>query len=401
MGAGRCLANGNRSNRAGDRRYLVFGVCAVSFGVRREFKVEKTTVFITGGAGFIGSRLAVAFDPEVFQVTVFDSFHAQAHDGNPDTRAVLQQHQVRIIQGDVRDEVALGAAIAASRPQIVYHLAAETGTGQSFDLPARYNDVNVMGTARLIEAIRAQGRFVRRVIVASSRSVYGEGACVDDDGQLVAAKERVADDLKRGDFAPKDILGRSLRPVPTNASCPVAPASIYASTKLMQEYLLKQAFWGTKVEVGILRLQNVFGPGQSMNNPYTGVLSIFCRQILEGRGLSVFEDGEITRDFVLVDDVVSAFVAMARAQRMPTEILDIGTGEGVTIFEVACRLMILLGQDPARVSVTGDFRPGDIRHAVADIALARSLLGWVPAHSLDQGLAKLTDWASRELRAIA
>ncbi len=363
--------------------------------------MEKSTVLITGGAGFIGSRLACALSPDLYQVTVFDNFHPQSHEGNTDTRALLQQSGVRIIQGDVRDEAALCAAVAASRPQIVYHLAAETGTGQSFDLPARYNDVNVMGTARLIEAIRARGKFVRRVILASSRSVYGEGACVDSDGRPVAAVERVAADLERGDFAPKDMAGRSLRPVPTNADCTVAPASIYASTKLMQEYLLKQAFWGTKVDVGILRLQNVFGPGQSMNNPYTGVLSIFCRQILEGQGLSVFEDGQITRDFVLVDDVVSAFAAMARAARMPAEILDIGTGEGATILQVARRLMSQLGQDPDRVAVTGAFRPGDIRHAVADISRAREKLGWAPAFSLDQGLARLGEWAGQEMRAIA
>lgn len=363
--------------------------------------MERTTVFVTGGAGFIGSRLAASFPPDAFQVTVFDNFHPQAHEGNPDTRAVLLQRGVRIIQGDVRDDAALSAAVAASRPQIVYHLAAETGTGQSFDLPSRYNDVNVMGTARLIEAIRSEGKFVRRVILASSRSVYGEGACVDSDGRLVPAVERIAADMERGDFAPKDMSGRTLRPIPTNAECSVAPASIYASTKLMQEYLLKQAFWGTKVDVGILRLQNVFGPGQSMNNPYTGVLSIFCRQILECRGLNVFEDGMITRDFVLVDDVVSAFVAMARVPRLPTEILDIGTGEGATILAVARRLMTLLGQDPSRVTISGAFRPGDIRHAVADISRAREKLGWSPACSLDQGLARLTDWAGQELRAIA
>lgn len=363
--------------------------------------MERTTVLITGGAGFIGSRLATSFSPDRFQVTVFDNFHPQAHEGNSDTRAILQQRGVRIIQGDVRDDVAMAAAVAASRPQIVYHLAAETGTGQSFDLPARYSDVNVMGTVRLIEAIRAQGKFVRRVILASSRSVYGEGACVDSDDRLVPAVERIAADMERGDFAPKDMSGRSLRPVPTNADCAVAPASIYASTKLMQEYLLKQAFWGTKVDVGILRLQNVFGPGQSMNNPYTGVLSIFCRQILEGCGLNIFEDGEITRDFVLVDDAVSAFIAMAHAPRLPPEILDIGTGEGATILAVARRLTMLLGQDPSRVTVTGAFRPGDIRHAVADISRAREKLGWSPAFSLDQGLTRLAEWAGRELRAIA
>ena len=165
---------------------------------------------------------------------------------------------VRIVRGDVRDAQALARAIAAADPEIVYHLAAETGTGQSFDELVRYNDVNVMGTAKLIEAVRAHAPGLGRIILAGSRAVYGEGACVDADDRPAVAVERRAEHMAVGDFEPRDALGRKLKPVPTSAlTCPVAPASIYASTKLMQEYLLKQAFWGTPVEIGILRLQNV------------------------------------------------------------------------------------------------------------------------------------------------
>jgi dTDP-L-rhamnose 4-epimerase len=349
-------------------------------------------VLITGGAGFIGSRLAAALSADA-AVTVFDNFNPQVHDGNPENRDRLARYGVAVIEGDIRDGAAVAAAVTKTRPQIIYHLAAETGTGQSFDLVTRYNDVNIMGTAHLIEAIRAHAPDLTRVILAGSRSVYGEGACVDANGRPTPAVERLDADLARGDFAPRDRHGVPLTPVPTDATCVVAPASIYASTKLMQEYLLAQAFWGTGVAVGILRLQNVYGPGQSLNNPYTGVLSIFTRQIMEGKTLDIFEDGEITRDFVLVDDVVAAFAAMGQVADMPREIIDIGSGEPATILDVATRLLGLLGAPRDRHRITGAYRPGDIRYAVADITGARDMLGWSPDTTLQQGLEALVWWS--------
>lgn len=349
-------------------------------------------ILITGGAGFIGSRLAEAWADRA-DVTVFDNFHPQVHDGNEGNHARLGR--AKVVRGDVRDASALGAAIAEADPHLIYHLAAETGTGQSFDLPARYTDVNVMGTAHLIEAARAHAPSLRRIVLAGSRSVYGEGACVDGDGRLTPAMARTAEDMERGDFAPKDAQGRPLTPVATNADCVVAPASVYASTKLMQEYLLQQAFWGTEVEIGVLRLQNVYGPGQSLNNPYTGVISIFARQLEEGKRLNIFEDGEITRDFVLVDDVVDAFVAMGAAEACPREILDIGSGEGVTIHDMARMLSEMLGRDPDDMTVTGAFRAGDIRYAVADVSRAKAALDWRPKHDIRSGLTRFVTW-SRE-----
>lgn len=350
-------------------------------------------VLITGGAGFIGSRLAIGLQAAGCQVTVYDNFHPQAHKGNSDTTQGLRAAGVDIVTGDVCDGAALRASLQQANPQLVYHLAAETGTGQSFDLPVRYTEVNVLGTAQLIEAIRAAGPDVSRVVLAGSRSVYGEGACIDAEGQLTPAVERLPADMERGDFAPKDCQGRKLTPVATNADCAVAPASIYASSKLMQEFMLRQGFWGTGVDVGILRLQNVYGPGQSMNNPYTGVLSIFCRQILEGKTLNIFEDGDIIRDFVLVDDVVAAFIAIGRAEKMPAEILDIGVGKAASILQVAQKLLTVLGQDPGKVTVTGAFRPGDIRYAVADISRAKAHLGWEPRVDVDEGLRRLAEWS--------
>ena len=360
----------------------------------------KKTVLITGGAGFIGSRLAETLCQD-YSVAVFDNFHPQAHDGNADNRLRLVRNNITTVTGDMRDAAAVAAVVDLCKPDIIYHLAAETGTGQSFDEPSRYVDVNVMGTAHLIAAMRDHAPAQCRVILAGSRSVYGEGACVDTTGRPVAAMERRPDDLASGAFAPRSRTGADLTPVPTNADCPVAPASIYASTKLMQEYLLQQAFWGTQTQVGILRLQNVYGPGQSLNNPYTGVLSIFCRQIQEGRVLNIYEDGQITRDFVLVDDVVRAFAMMGQAGVMPQDILDIGSGQGATILDVARKLLTCLGAPTDRLTITGAYRPGDIRHAVADIARAAALLGWAPEVTLDAGLTSLAAWSRDQMQVVA
>ena len=163
----------------------------------------------------------------------------------------------------------------------------------------------------------------------------------------------------------------------------------------MQEYLLKQAFWGTNVEIGLLRLQNVYGPGQSLNNPYTGVISIFARQIAEGKTLNIYEDGDITRDFVLVDDVVEAFARIGTAPDCPDDVIDIGSGEGATIMEVARHLMVLLGKDPDNMRITGDFRAGDIRYAVADITRARDALGWTPRYDIKTGLGRFVEWSQQ------
>jgi len=351
-------------------------------------------VFITGGCGFIGAKLAEKFIGDGAQVTVYDNLHPQVASIHSTNRPRLQELGVRVVIGDVCDQGALVTAVRAATPDLVYHLAAETGTGQSYDMPARYSEVNVTGTAHLIEALRAAPTRVRRVILAGSRAVYGEGACVDTENRLTPAIERTDEDLAAGDYAPKDKHGTRLSPVASNADCPANPASIYASTKLLQEYLLTQGFRGTDTEVGLLRLQNVYGPGQALDNPYTGVLSIFARQISEGKTLEIYEDGEITRDFVFIDDVVSALHRLGTIDTMPKGIIDIGSGEGATILDVARQMLKAMGKDPDRVRISGKFRPGDIRHALADISRAQNELGWRPKIDLATGLGLLIRWSS-------
>lgn len=347
-------------------------------------------ILITGGAGFIGTRLLSTLRDE-HDIWIYDSFLDQVHEGNDYLKG--QTKGATVIRGDVRDRDSVHGTIKKANPELVYHFAADTGTGQSFDEIGRYNDVNVMGTSHLIEGVRAYGENVRRIVLAGSRSVYGEGACVDDRGHPTIAVARADTALAAGDFAPKCPQGRPLTPVATNADCPVQPASIYASTKLMQEYLLKQAFWGSDVEIGILRLQNVYGPGQSLNNPYTGVISIFTRLIQDGKRLNIYEDGEITRDFVFVDDVAAAFNAIGTGETCPTDILDIGSGEATTILGMAKSLLTKLGEPADKLDISGDFRAGDIRYALADISRAKKQLGWAPTVMIDEGLDRFLAWA--------
>ena len=358
-------------------------------------------VFITGGAGFIGSRLAERWSRAGAAVTVVDSFHPQVASIHADNHRRLVELGVDVMKGDVRDRAALDAAIGKAKPGIVYHLAAETGTGQSYDEPARYCDVNVTGTANLIEALRTVSPKARRVILAGSRAVYGEGACLDAKGHPTTAVARKSEDLAAGVFSPKDTFGNHLTPVATNADCPASPASIYASTKLMQEQLLTQGLWGSGIELGILRLQNVYGPGQALRNPYTGVLSIFVQQVAEQKTLEIYEDGEITRDFVFIDDVVSAFFRMGAIGVMPKGIIDIGSGVGTTILDAARQILRVMEKDPRRLGISGRSRPGDVRHAVADISRAADELGWQPAHAFASGIDRLVAWHDKETAPFA
>lgn len=356
-------------------------------------------ILITGGAGFIGKHLALSLSTAGHNVAVFDSLCPQVHADPKIAVAELRLGGVGFLDGNVLDVVALTSAISTFAAEIVVHLAAETGTGQSYDLPGHYCDVNVTGTARLIEALRAarvSGARIRRVILAGSRAVYGEGACCDAEGRTVTAVPRKLADLAAGDFAPKCAQGKRLKPIPSSASSTVpAPASIYASSKLMQEYLLRQGLEHSDVEVAVLRLQNVYGVGQSLNNPYTGVLSIFAKELLLGRTLSIYEDGNIVRDFVYISDVVAAFHRLCEMSVTPFETLDIGSGKGETIRNVASILIQELGVTGNRMRITGQFRPGDVRHAVASTEAAKKTIQWTPKVELHAGISCLAAW-SRE-----
>lgn len=352
-------------------------------------QAELGSAFVTGGAGFIGTHLTEVLVARGVRVTLYDSLHPQVHVG---AVPVFQGEGVHLVRDDVCDGDALSAAISAADPDVIFHLAAETGTGQSHDLVTRYCDVNVGGTARLVEALRRLTPRRRRVVLASSRALYGEGAYARPDGRRIVPPARVIADLDAGRFDPLDRDGTPLRLVPTDEDTHVDPASIYASTKLMQEYVLRQGLAGTANEVTVLRFQNVYGPGQSIHNPYTGVLSIFAAQIRNGNRLNIYEDGDIGRDFVFVADVVDAMMRAATVDEVPPLPINIGSGVRTTILEAARLLLRTLGQPEDALDVTGAYRIGDIRNAVADVTRARETLGWVPATVLEDGIAALVAW---------
>lgn len=350
-----------------------------------------SSVLVTGGAGFIGSRLVTRLAEKGHEVVVLDNLHSQVH--GPQARPPAFPAGVRFIRGGIEDREAVSAAVEEARPTLVFHLAAETGTGQSYDKISHYCAVNVGGTALLVEELKSRARDLQRIVLAGSRAVYGEGAHRSPDGRIIVPPPRTPARMQQGDFQPRDANGTPVEPVPTREDLPPAPASVYASTKLMQEHLLVQGFAGTAVEPVILRFQNVYGPGQSLRNPYTGVLSIFCAQILEGHMLSIFEDGEIVRDFVFVDDVVEALDRAGEVKGIGSVPINIGSGYPATILSTAAQLLQLLGAAADHLRISGAFRAGDIRFAVADIRRASEVLGWAPRTSLEQGLEALAAWA--------
>jgi len=360
------------------------------------------SILITGGAGFIGSRLIRALttaDP-ASRIAVLDNLHPQVH-GVGAAPPVFPANVV-FARGDVADAAVVHEVVRAACPDLVYHLAAETGTGQSFDEPTRYARVNVLGTTNLVEALRTVGS-VRRVVLAGSRAVYGEGAYRDVSGTEFVGLPRTADCMGKGDYS-VPLPSQARLPavaVPSHSGLPPAPASVYASTKLMQEYLLAQTGEGASWCATVLRFQNVYGPGQSLRNPYTGVLSIFARQLLAGQDLAIFEDGAIARDFVYVDDVVDALVRAGDRPVPHGTVIDIGTGSAATILHVAKTLMRALDRPQDAFRVTGAFRTGDIRHACANIDKAGQLLGWAPQVNIEEGLLRLAAWARQEYGSVA
>lgn len=354
--------------------------------------MDEQRILITGGAGFIGSRtvLHLASQPH-YRIWVLDNLHPQIHGESP-RLPEFPAENVTFVRADVGDRTHLSQILTAAQPTIIIHMAAETGTGQSMDEIYRYCHVNVTGTAILLEAIAATKIPLHRFILMSSRAVYGEGAYWDtQQRQRVVAPPRQTKDMQAGRFEPM-ILGKQLQAIPTSETTPPSPSSIYASTKLMQEYLVQQAGATAPWRATLFRFQNVYGPGQSLKNPYTGVLSIFSSQILAGHILNIYEDGQISRDFIFVDDVVTALALACKTDIPHGTILNIGSGKATTILAVAQILLQLYGKSPQAYQITGDFRPGDIRHAVADIKLAKQYLNWQPQVSLETGLAQLAAW---------
>lgn len=346
-------------------------------------------ILVTGGLGFIGVKLARRLADADHEVVLFDSLTAQVHGPLPQL-ASLDLGDFEVVRADIRDADALAAQVRTA--DAVVHLAAETGTGQSMYRIAHYYDVNVRGTAMLLEALAAAGPEAKSLVIASSRSIYGEGAYTAPDGRLVVPDPRRMEDLAAGRFEPVGPRGERLELRPTPEDAPTKPASMYAATKLAMEDMCRVFSDSYGARVAALRFQNVYGAGQSLTNPYTGVLSTFSTRLRLNKPIDLFEDGEVSRDFVHVDDVTRSIELALQADIKGYHAFNVGSGEATPIRRMAELMKQILGSS-SELSVTGNFRAGDIRHCYADLSRVRRELGFEPAVSLEEGLRGFCDWA--------
>jgi dTDP-L-rhamnose 4-epimerase len=276
---------------------------------------------------------------------------------------------------------------------VVVNLAAETGTGQSMYEVSRYEQVNLAGTANLYELLtKEEARHVRRVIVASSRAVYGEGAYTCPHHGTVYPASRSKEDKIKGFFDPVcPLCGAQSDTVPTPESAPFQPASFYGLTKQVQEQMTLLFGQVLAIPSFALRYQNVYGPGQSLHNPYTGILAVFSNLAREGKPINIFEDGHESRDFVYVTDVVAATMACIESEITGTHSFNVGSGERVTVSQVAEGIRAFFGSQ-SELCITGAFREGDIRHGSADLSNIGSALGFQPTWRFEDGLKKFLEW---------
>jgi dTDP-L-rhamnose 4-epimerase len=343
-------------------------------------------VLITGGAGFIGSHLARRLLLTGAEVRILDNLTEQVH-GNGDRPEYLPSG-AELVVGDVRDRDQVARVLADI--DVVVHLAARVGVGQSMYEIAEYASVNTHGTGVLLQAM--VDRPVRKLVVASSMSIYGEGMYRDRDGVVRPGEVRPRTQLEAGNWEVCDEAGHELVAVPTPESKAPSLASMYALGKHDQERMCLLFGSAYDVPTVALRFFNVYGSDQSLSNPYTGVLAIFANRLLNGRPPLIFEDGGQRRDFVSVHDVAEACALAITRDGADGRALNIGNGQSVTVAEVAQRLAVLLDREDAGVEVTGRYRVGDIRHCFADIALASDLLGYAPSVELTDGMAELAEW---------
>ncbi|MDD3675488.1 NAD-dependent epimerase/dehydratase family protein [Thauera propionica] len=354
-------------------------------------------ILITGGAGFIGSALAIALANRGDEITVLDNLSPQIHGENPHESALYKRlpSSARFMKGDVRDRDAWESVLPGQ--EVIVHLAAETGTGQSMYEIDRYVDVNARGTSLLLDMLakkEADSASVRRLVVASSRAIYGEGKYQGSDG-YVYPTARALEDLQNGIFECRDpSTGAIATPVPTDEASRIHPSSIYGITKQVQEQLILTGGAALGIGAVALRYQNVYGPGQSLKNPYTGILSIFSTLLLQGKDVNIFEDGKESRDFVFIDDVVNATIAAIDSD-VTGRAYNVGTGEATDVLTVAQLLKSNYGCG-GELKISGNFRIGDIRHNIADLSKIKQDIGFVPQISFAEGVKAFSRWVQTQ-----
>lgn len=352
-------------------------------------------VLVTGGAGFVGSHLVDALVARGDRVRVFDNLDAQVH--GPARRApAWLSPDAELVVGDMRDADAVGRALEGV--DTVFHLAAAVGVGQSMYRIAEYTATNTLGTAQLLQTLVDERQTLQRLVVASSMSIYGEGRYTRVDGSApLGTPARGAAQLRDHAWELRDEDGTPLLPVPTPETKPLEPSSIYALTKADQEAMVLQIGAAYDIPSVALRFFNIYGPRQALSNPYTGVAAIFSARLLNGEPPLIYEDGEQRRDFVSVHDIVQALLLAAERPEAVGQALNVGSGQPVTVREVAGTLARVLGTE-IEPRVTGRYRVGDIRNCFADIGRAREVLGYEPRVSFEEGMQELVAWLQEQER---
>ena len=349
-------------------------------------------ILITGGAGFIGSTIALKLLKQGYNVTVLDSLTEQIHGKNTDESELYNRikGKVNFIRGTVTNREDWQKALSGQ--DAVIHLAAETGTGQSMYEIYKYCNTNIGGTAILLDILANEKHTIKKVIVAESRAIYGEGTYNCPHCGTVYPVAREENDMLTGDFnvkCPK--CGANAELVKTSEDCLIHPTSVYGITKQVQGELVHTVCKSLNIPSVSFRYQNVYGPGQSLKNPYTGILSIFSNSLRQNHDINIFEDGTESRDFVYIDDVADATILAIENEMCAYKAFNVGTGKAVDVMTVAKYLKEFYKSE-SKINITGNFRLGDIRHNYADISLAQNILGYEPKFSFEEGLKKFCEW---------
>ena len=355
-------------------------------------------VLISGGAGFIGSNIAIKLLKMGYEVTILDVLSPQIHGKDPHsdsyTFKTILSSNAHFIKGSVTNREDWKTALKGQ--DMVIHLAAETGTGQSMYQIKKYNEVNIIGTAILLDILANEPHNIQKIVVASSRAIYGEGKYYCKIHGEVYPEARIESDLEKNDFDCKcPHCNGTVKLMPTDEQSLYKPTSIYGLTKQAQEQMVLIAGKSLNIPSIAFRYQNVYGPGQSLSNPYTGILSIFSTQLKNNNPINIFEDGKESRDFVFIDDVANGTIAGMLSSEGDYKTMNIGSGVATDVFTVA-KLLKKQYNSTADIKITGNYRVGDIRHNFADISLAKKHINFSPQYMFNDGLSLFCEWVNRQ-----